>query len=609
MFLEPGPANDWARYAFVVVGSGPAGLSLADTLGRYGRVLVLEAGGLDPLADGAGYYDIVATGRPHPPLGTRLSSFGGTSNHWGGHCHPLAPAIFENRKSNPGWPIAYRDYAAHLAAARSRLRLADFDDGGPNALNRGLLADYEGLGYIDFHFSHPILRLGDDASRTTFSQHPDVDVAIETRVIDLHLDPGGTRVASLEVLHRPTGQRWRVPARTLVLATGGIENARIMLWAGRKYAAGNPLLGGPNGLTGKYYHDHLYIDPVDIFLDDRIDTSGMFGESEGINPLRDPGWLVSDALLEEHDLPRFCVFPASAEPRGASDPDIHEMPAGYLQSSDSYIRLHTHFQFEQTPHAGSYVALNDALDVDGVARAELHWELLRRDTDGMRRGVQLFCGLLNQHGFARARLKPEYRIEDWADLDFRWNNHHMGTTRMGDSAVDGVVDRDCRVFGLANMFVAGSSVFPSGDLVNPTLSIVTLAERLARHLAATRATRLNFGVGEPANGALVAGWSDVEPQGVWTTGTEARLEIETPGVEGITIGGSAYRNVSGRLSVNGVELYAGQLADLAGRPFSFPSSDKLLIDIAVDNPASPLELGESADARKLGLFLQFVELR
>jgi choline dehydrogenase-like flavoprotein len=61
--------------------------------------------------------------------------------------------------------------------------------------------------------------------------------------------------------------------------------------------------------------------------------------------------------------------------------------------------------------------------------------------------------------------------------------HLMGTTRMGTNRGTSVVDRDCRVHGYANLFVAGSSVFPTSGYANPTLTIVALALRLADRLA------------------------------------------------------------------------------------------------------------------------------
>ena len=75
------------------------------------------------------------------------------------------------------------------------------------------------------------------------------------------------------------------------------------------------------------------------------------------------------------------------------------------------------------------------------------------------------------------------RIEN--DLIYRrvlGGGHTMGTTRMGTNRSNSVVDRNCRVHGYRNFFVAGSSVFPTGGYANPTLTIVALASRLAREI-------------------------------------------------------------------------------------------------------------------------------
>ena len=72
--------------------------------------------------------------------------------------------------------------------------------------------------------------------------------------------------------------------------------------------------------------------------------------------------------------------------------------------------------------------------------------------------------------------------------DGAYGGHHIGTVRMGDSAATGVVDANCRVFGVNNLYVAGSAVFPTSSQANPTLTIVAMALRLADHLQ-TRAAR------------------------------------------------------------------------------------------------------------------------
>lgn len=68
---------------------------------------------------------------------------------------------------------------------------------------------------------------------------------------------------------------------------------------------------------------------------------------------------------------------------------------------------------------------------------------------------------------------------------FRDASHQLGTTRMALKAQDGVVDSNCQVFGVNNLFIAGSSIFPTAGHANPTLTILALARRLADHLKRT----------------------------------------------------------------------------------------------------------------------------
>ena len=66
-----------------------------------------------------------------------------------------------------------------------------------------------------------------------------------------------------------------------------------------------------------------------------------------------------------------------------------------------------------------------------------------------------------------------------------WQYHHFGGTKMHDSPEKGVVDRNCKVHGVDNLFIASSSVFPTCGHANPTLNIVAITLRLADHLKRT----------------------------------------------------------------------------------------------------------------------------
>jgi choline dehydrogenase-like flavoprotein len=109
--------------------------------------------------------------------------------------------------------------------------------------------------------------------------------------------------------------------------------------------------------------------------------------------------------------------------------------------------------------------------------------LTELDKQSLRRSLELVGSEFGRLGVARLQLDDWVVAEDnhWPD-DLHGGHHHMGTTRMSDDPTHGVVDRDCRVHGTDNLYVAGSAVFATSGYVNPTLTIVTLALRLADHL-------------------------------------------------------------------------------------------------------------------------------
>jgi choline dehydrogenase-like flavoprotein len=121
------------------------------------------------------------------------------------------------------------------------------------------------------------------------------------------------------------------------------------------------------------------------------------------------------------------------------------------------------------------------MDHFGMPRVEVDWRLNPGDQRGLRRLVSAMSAEFTRRGLGTLVIEPDIYQDGWHS-SMTGGKHHMGTTRMHVSPRHGVVDADCRVHGLANLFVAGSSVFPTGGYANPTLTIVALAIRLADHL-------------------------------------------------------------------------------------------------------------------------------
>ncbi|HTJ56778.1 MAG TPA: GMC oxidoreductase [Devosiaceae bacterium] len=614
MFVPFDPSLNWAAYDYVIIGAGPAGLFLADKFATKGRVLILEAGSRDlSSATGDGYYDLEVTDRGYGTLGERLSTFGGTSNHWGGHSHPLGPATFSNRPGFPGWPITYADYALHLPEARNWLNLGPFEaEPGRTGVERDLLGHSQYLSALHFQFSNPIRRFGDDPTVQKYASAPDIDVVLDTRVIDIHLDHAGKTVEKLDLFHLPSGRTATIPAKILFLAAGGIENPRLMLWAARKYQAGNPFAGGRNNITGKYFMEHPAYSPVDIYIDARADLTALKPHLNATNEMVNVVLTPSDDFLAAHELNRMAMhfqdtpFPAS------TDYDIQTGQALFVSHPVAYSRITPFFIFEQTPDAQSFVGLSQKMGKDGTPLARLNWHLSDDEVKRYRKGVMLFCGLLNQYGLAKTRFVGDATGPDWSNVQFGNAAHHMGATRMAHDALGGVVDSNCKVFGLDNMYIAGSSVFPATDIVNPTLNLMALTARLANFILTTSpdanvGVNYRFGVGRDANKTLGKGWATPDAAGVWSDGPEATLTLERNRATKLSIMNSAAATAGVKIEINGKQVYDGPANALSSQSFPLDDEDRVAMLLHLSGPPAP-KGATGNDAHPAAIYLQSVIL-
>jgi choline dehydrogenase-like flavoprotein len=134
---------------------------------------------------------------------------------------------------------------------------------------------------------------------------------------------------------------------------------------------------------------------------------------------------------------------------------------------------------EQAPNPASRVTLSEERDLLGRRRPKLDWRLTALDIRTIGRAQEIIDREMRRAGIGK--LEIELRGErPPQDLHGGW--HHMGTTRMHTDPKRGVVDENCRVHGTSNLYIAGSSVFPTSGFANPVLTTVALALRLADHL-------------------------------------------------------------------------------------------------------------------------------
>lgn len=143
---------------------------------------------------------------------------------------------------------------------------------------------------------------------------------------------------------------------------------------------------------------------------------------------------------------------------------------------------------EPQPNPHSRITLSEDKDALGIPRVKLDWQLTELDYNSIYEMQSMFGKFLGAAGFGRINIELNKKFERWPSVT-DGGYHHMGTTRMADNSSKGVVDINCKVFGIENLYIAGSSVFPTYGKANPTMNLLALAIRLADHLKVKMGTK------------------------------------------------------------------------------------------------------------------------
>jgi choline dehydrogenase-like flavoprotein len=477
-----------------LIGAGAAGITLARSLSTGSRsICVLESGAFSPDRSTQALYEGDASGTI---LGdssgylsrSRLRYFGGSTNHWSGFCRPLDEDDFEERSWIPhsGWPIRAADLAAFYDRAAAILRIDPFtgEDGGGAAAGSeaGIFPDHPAVLTCRYHFSRVQFRAQYEEE---LAASPQVTVIVHANVTAIEVSDAGTAVTELRVATL-TGRHFAVRARLYVLAAGGVENARLLLASDRVQKTG---LGNGRDLVGRFFMEHLEGGVGFVALTDRLDAIGPYRAGGG----RLGVLCLTAAARREHGLLHASVElnfgnPLRLESEAGGMPlaiggllaRVDHPPAGPGMGpipEPRYARCI--IRAEQSPNPESRVTLNSATDALGLRQARLQWQVAAQDGDSLRRTLEVMARELGKAGIGRGLVGLD-ADDPWPPLHEA--NHHIGTTRMGHDPATSVVDADGKVHGIANLYVAGSSLFPTAGFANPTLTIVALALRQAEHL-------------------------------------------------------------------------------------------------------------------------------
>lgn len=473
-----------------IVGAGPAGIVIADELSKSEKKIALcEAGGMDFDEKSQSVYEGSIEGDDF--LGNlreiRLRFFGGTTGHWEGYCRPFTPNYFNRdyfEEEHFRWPIEVSEINQYKQNACDILDIgSDFDDDlDSSKLFRKINYKFSPGGFGQFRVKF----------LNRFETAENLQLFINANLVDIAGKQGEIETAEFSNYRN---KRVKLRSKVFVFAMGGIENSRYMLWFSNKY--GNKFFdrGMP---IGKYWmeHPHYYF----------VGVSVLKNEIAG-NPLEKfNSFYLNDAILRENKVLSCNVMAVAADQniQNRVFSEIHRVAPGFVKRNLSaetgefqayYLNLVT----EQQPFVDNSVTLSpNQNDRFGIPRVVLRWKMTEMEHQAIRLAFSKFVDFILDSNYGRIKLNSNILEHNAIDEQlYRFNEgfgtlapgftmsggyHHMGGLRMFENNRYGVVDKNCRVFGSKNLFVAGSSIFTTGGVGNPTLPIIQFSLRLSDHL-------------------------------------------------------------------------------------------------------------------------------
>lgn len=494
-----------------IVGAGIAGFVLAKQLTDQGiPCLLLESGSAEEELEDTLYSDVSFRRRSYRGATEgRSRCLGGTSVKWGGALLPFRETDFSPRFHAllPNWPIRYGDLAPYVKAAE-RLFGLDHSSYEPTLPNIGTSA-----AFIAREAKWPSFK-----NRNVTSLFPEIaqgrngaEVWLNSTVREFDIRDGA--VHSVTALG-PDGQTLKVTARQIVLCAGAIETTRLLLLLDRQ-TDGQAVAGRAH--LGKYFHDHLSLPLAKIETDAPHRLNEIFGfrfDGSMMRSLRFEQGISGEIAGFVHVAPRalkpsgFDILRDVMRSIQRGKPNLWMVMQG-VRHSPFLIRLawwrflkkrllwpapaqyDVHFVIEQLAKEENRIALGEREDRLGHPVAEIDWDISEGDAQELDRFRKAFERFWDEAGLAKlgsltwtANPREITRAGEGA---FEGIYHPGGTTRMAKDPESGVVDKDLRVFGISNLYLGSTSVFPNGGSSNPTMTLILLILRLAAHLRNVRA--------------------------------------------------------------------------------------------------------------------------
>ena len=533
------------RADVVVVGSGAAGIPLSLQLADANlKVILLEAGGKAVQSRNQNLYSgsVVDPSLHAPADKYRQRCLGGSTVTWGGRCVPLDEIDMAPREYVPlsGWPISFDELSKFQSIANKWLEAGESEYRSSKAfadtvppLIKNFESDLISIDSLE-RFSRPTDMFSRYEGR--FESSENANLIYDANCTSVSLDKSGKSVEKL-VVSTLDKNIFHVTASHYVLAVGGIETARLLLASNDVKDSG---VGNENDVVGRYYMCHIAgnvgklkfsipiedvrhgyeISPEGIYCRRRISLTESEQFRRKINNvvfrlhfprIADPAH-KSGVLSLIYMAKPFISYEYGTRLRDGDGDSFKSMllhlrnvvfspfetarflikwvakrnlatrkfPSIILENKTNRFSLE--INGEQIPTRESRIYLSDEKDELGIPRVVVDWQYASQDIQSVKETLKVFQEELARQGIGELEF-DENGLEEELLRFGAYGGHHIGTARMGTDPKTSVVDRDCKVHSVDNLYIAGSAVFPTSSQANPTLTLTTLAVRLAKHIA------------------------------------------------------------------------------------------------------------------------------
>ena len=451
------------EFPVVIFGSGPAGITTALELEKKNiKCLVIEAGNENYSEASQKFYKGKVIGDPIPDLSsTRLRQFGGTSGHWGGWSSPLENYTFDL------WPIKAEELSPHIIKTCKIL-------GINNQFRKSSLNEF--INQIEFQYSK--VRFAEKYNNH-IKNSKNILLVLNTQLSYFVGSKGNTEYA-ICVSNNVTK---KVRAKYFILACGGIENSRLLLWTREK----NQDFIDNNLPIGKYWMNHPWIiGGVGIINKKKLKKKLGNNFLEYESPLH---FAAKKELIKKKNILSAGIYMAAKEDTKLYKEIVKDILCiapefGKKIASELFNKSlkcgNIFMNLEEDPNENNKIILDEEKDKFGIPLVKLYYKKSRHSLKAAKLVLEEFANLCRNEDLGRIAIKDSiYNLEGF---DSKAADHHIGGTRMGVNKLDSVVNIDLNVHNINNLYVSGSSNFVTSGYKNPTFTIINFAIRLAEKI-------------------------------------------------------------------------------------------------------------------------------